>query len=528
MLSERVRVIAIFVALIVTAIGGGYYFFKVYQPGQIRDEARAEIAQWEQRFETARTCLLGARPASSVTAEALAIREMAPDPWDGRSCTPLIGKLTRGDAPRTQLDAVEAAWTELDAAAIKAARAFGTHVEGSTMNDPLPEALDALDAARKKLRRAADLPEKTEHEGNALAPAQLVPVMDGNAPVTELRHADTDSPPSAHGIVLFGTAGNREVQINLIASATPQVGSVVAGTIRALPDPSWGALAGDAEVSIGGVSRDGAMPSPIQLPLVGAQDVTVAAAAGTLASGVVAYGSSNEIVIAHVREGAVTAEPPIRSVLVAWATADADGRIALAWTTNDREHHARILNASGDEPTVELTELVSPGAKRRASFEELSARPMIAGPPCLARDRGWVVFPNRLVSFGGGRKPTIQPIEGVLIGCTPDGALLWDALADSPTYTICADDCRQTNLQRFPNLVSAPTMLGGRLVLVAAHDHAIGVWREDTEPRFYGLPESVRLVPLKDRPALALTDGKVIDLLARTTKGHVVVRIPAN
>src|SRR5512146_2738888 len=124
MSSERGRVVAIFAVVAALAGGGGFYYFKVFRPNQGKKAMQAEVTAWDARFVAARDCLLGKRPGSSKTSEALAIREMAPDPWDRGRCTPLISKLTRGDAPDTGIAEIEAEWLEIDKAASKAALAF--------------------------------------------------------------------------------------------------------------------------------------------------------------------------------------------------------------------------------------------------------------------------------------------------------------------------------------------------------------------------------------------------------------------
>src|SRR6185369_9686150 len=111
-MSERGRIALIFGAVAAAAAGGGYYFLKVYRPDQIRSDARAQVSAWEVRWKAAHDCLLGPSPGSTKTSEALAIREMTPDPWDRGKCTPLVSKLSRGDAPDTGLPDVEEAWTE--------------------------------------------------------------------------------------------------------------------------------------------------------------------------------------------------------------------------------------------------------------------------------------------------------------------------------------------------------------------------------------------------------------------------------
>jgi hypothetical protein len=56
----------------------------------------------------------------------------------------------------------------------------------------------------------------------------------------------------------------------------------------------------------------------------------------------------------------------------------------------------------------------------------------------------------------------------------------------------------------------------------------LGVWREGAQPVFYGLAEDTSPVLAHEWPAMALTDGKVIDVLARSDTSFVVLRVPAN
>ena len=64
MSSERTRVVSIFAAVAVVAAAGGFYFFKVYQPAQVKKGAQDEVTRWEERFTAVRDCLLGAKPGS--------------------------------------------------------------------------------------------------------------------------------------------------------------------------------------------------------------------------------------------------------------------------------------------------------------------------------------------------------------------------------------------------------------------------------------------------------------------------------
>jgi hypothetical protein len=543
-MSERRRVVLIFAAVGAVAAGGGYYFVKVYQPAQAKKAAQDEIVAWEARWQQARDCLMGQKPASSKTSEALAIRELLPDPWRRETCTPLISKLTRGSAPDTGYAAVESAWADLDKAAGKAASAFAIHISAPvSTHDPLPSALDNLDGARAKLRAAAELP-PSQGTGSPLPAATALAVADGKDPLTalDIEHADrTLGPtPSAHGFMTYGKTASHAVQVGLIAGAAPRVDRVGQATVRALPDSTWGAAAGSGAVQVGAIDVEGVMPAPAPLALPKAQDIAVAAAGGTLADGVVVYGSADQVVIAHARASAVTGDMPSR-IMVAVTGQDGDGRVALVLTDTNREHHARIVKPGGDEPDINLTKVlpVVPKGKRG---------PALIAPPCLAKDRAWVQLSGGLLmGFGGGRAVAQHSIEqerpgrdprpipmmteddtyppAYPMGCTADGAVF--RLGDSPTYVVCDDACGTFNIPDAPE-PSAVTTIGGKAVAIGLHGGVVGVWRQaGGAPTFYGLPEPMRLVQYHDWPLLALSDGKTIDVLAHGEHGYYVIRVPA-
>ncbi|HET9992342.1 MAG TPA: hypothetical protein VFQ65_27610, partial [Kofleriaceae bacterium] len=295
MSSERSRVVLIFGAVAAIAAGGGYYFFKVYQPAQTKKAAQEEVSRWEQRFTAVRDCLLGAKPGSQKTSEALAIREMTPDPWNRGACTPLIGKLNRGDEPDTGLKDVETAWVELDKAAGKAASAFAMHVASSTTlkEDPLPAALDELDAARTALRKSAGMP-LLEQAGKPLRAATIVPITDGDATLKEL---EVQTKPSAHGIIVFGKSRkDRDVEIVLRTGMAPIVGPA-SGVLRSVPDTSWGAVAAPDRVQVGSIDDKGVMQTPSDQKVANAQ---IDAIIGAKINGLVVYNTDKQLVVGHV------------------------------------------------------------------------------------------------------------------------------------------------------------------------------------------------------------------------------------
>jgi hypothetical protein len=537
-MSDRGRVVLIFGVVALIAGGAGFYFFKIYQPQQALEAARTEIATWEARYQDARACLLGKSPGSIKTSEALAIREMAPDPWDRGKCTPLVSKLSRGVANDTGVEAVEAAWTDVDKTAQAAALAFAKHVDSSTTQteDPLPGALDALDAARTRLRTAAKLSATTQ-TGTALSPAQIVPLVDGNDPVTELT---IDAVPSAHGLVVFGRTDNHGVQIALPVGGAPKVARVGPGSIRGVPDGSWGASAGrlvargkgkaqdsTGQLVVGAMNEEGAIATPVSLTVTApvlAQgnaftdvdyepgeevgSIMLAAVSGTLADGALVYGAYQTLVVAHAKGGAVTPDSPI-AIDVATTSTDLDGRVALVWTTSDKSNRALVVRPGGQD-AFELP----------ASF---------AGAPCMTKDRVWVMAnAPEVFSFGGGRPLARVPVAGFsgLQGCTPDAAIV-RGRSQPREVEICSDVCRKVNVPSGAPEYAAVTAVGGKLRAIAAHAGVLGVWSEDGPPVFYALPVQARPVLAHEWPAMAMTDGKVIDVIARGAKTFVVIRVPA-
>jgi hypothetical protein len=500
MSSERTRAISIIAAVAVLAGGAGFYFVKIYRPRQMRGDAQAEIGEWEKRFIAARACLLGPTPGSSKMAEALAIREMSPDPWNRGSCTSLMGKLNRGEGTQTGIDAVEHAWAELDEAAVQAATAFATHVAESTtrVDDPLPRALDKVDAKRAALRAAADLP-AAEATGKPLPAAQVIPLQDGADRLVEL---DMRAIPSAHGAIEYGKTDSRLVEITLVTGAAPKIGRGGPNELRALPDNSWGAMAVDNEVRIGAMDAEGVIAAPKSL--AAKAPIAILAATGTLADGTVVYSEPDKLYVVRVKAGEPAADPPIElgpAVVSSDVIAsDADGRIALVWITKDGKVQAKIV---GDDPPILL-----PSAA--------------VTQPCFSRDRAWVMSADQIIGFGGGKLAHTET-TGELIGCTPDGALLRVRGA----FQICGETCRTATLPAGAPKLATTTIVGGKLVAIVEHGGVLAVWREGAPTTFYAMPEAAHPVQAHEWPAMAATDGKVIDIVARGATTFSIVRIPA-
>ncbi|HUJ58585.1 MAG TPA: hypothetical protein VLX92_08835 [Kofleriaceae bacterium] len=500
-MSDRGRVALVLGAVAVIAGGAGFYFIKIYRPNQIARDAQHEIEAWEARWQAARDCLLGASPGSSRTSEALAIRELSPDPWQGGSCTQLMAKLSRGDAPDTGLPAVEAAWGELDHAASQAATAFAWHVAKVKGIDSLPGTLDKLDAARAALRASAGLPTSERTAPPPLPAAQVVPIRDGADPVGKLELAGVL--PSAHGILCAGTTPNRMVEVQLVPGAAPRVARVGPNLFRAAPDPRWGARSSGALVELGDFDDEGAMAAPRPLGKLGDHQL-VLAALGSHAAGELVYSEPGKTVgIAHVH-GDTWEQISIAGVTRAGADVDTDGRAVLQLETA-KGFAAQIVKPDGDEPAVVL----DAGD---------------ASDACLSADRGWLRLGEEVIGFGGGHPLVRAPIQGELIGCSLDGAIA--VAPEQPREAqLCGNTCRTAQLPVGVPERAALTTIGGKLVAVAIHGGVLAMWREGQPPAFYALDARLRLGEDDQPRVVALSDGKTIDVVVQDDKAYAIARI---
>jgi len=144
-----------------------------------------------------------------------------------------------------------------------------------------------------------------------------------------------------------------------------------------------------------------------------------------------------------------------------------------------------------------------------------------AGGACLTEQRGWIASPDSevIISFDvdhGEARPEMWPKHD-LLGCSTTAALLQQRNASS--FVVCAGTCRVAALQGMrPSKLA--TLVGDEVVSIAYRDQVLGVWREKGPPRFFALK-----APLLNAQ-LALSDGKVIDLVAQSDDGMVILRVP--
>jgi hypothetical protein len=507
--SDRTKVIVIgmFAAVLVAAAAGGYWFFKIHQPASRLADAQAEIIAWDARWIEMRNCLLGQTPGSSKVSEALAIRELSPDPWERKSCTQLVSQLSRGEAEDTRVPAVEEAWRVIDKAAGKVAVSFVSHVDpgGDAMRkkpDPLPDALDELEAAYGALRAAAELgPVKPPTNTKPIPSAQIIPVMLGDKRILSIQEPYI---PSRTGMLAFGTVDGAEIQFQFAAGQPPKLAAVGAGTQRAIPDGSWGARALPDAVEVGQLDDKGAFATPSRLALPGATQVI--AVIGSWADGVVVYGAGTQLVVARCTSGTCTPAKPLTVRAMAFATDATTGHTVIVFA---------------DDKTSAMWAITLDPAKLDATPENLDT----TGFPklmCLAADDVWVQYTiegdSRILRHKvGGVADIPNDDDHALMGCSPGGAVLFKSY--EPSYLRCVQqDCTPASPAsqrgKVPVAVTATGLVG-----VEARGAVLAV-RKGGPTDFYAVPNG--LVPL-----VAMTDGNALDVLAWTADGLVIARVSA-
>jgi hypothetical protein len=266
--------------------------------------------------------------------------------------------------------------------------------------------------------------------------------------------------------------------------------------------------------------------------LPGTGQTVLGAVVGSAQLGTLIYGTATELYVGHSRDGVVTADAPIE-IEVAHSTEDVDGRVVVMWQTSGKKNIGRIMKPGDDGTDIELPEAAH------------------ASAPCLTNDRAWLQGDGALYAFGGGQPLLRKEVPwGTLQGCTHDAALyrelphtgeeefLAAEAAQNPdlhldpsdkkrALYVCTDDCRKRAVPAGAPDDAAIAVFNGKIVALAAHGSVLGVWREGGAPVFYSMPEPARLVLAHELPAMAMTNGNAIDVIARGTKTFVLIRVPA-
>ena len=231
------------VAIVVVGLGAIAAWLFWWTPRQEREEAQAQVQDWEKRWLAARTCILGDPPLAADAADALALSELASGSLasNATDCTPAVSSITRPEGAAVA-DDVEAAFAEVQAAipAVAKAYAFRISSEPDEIDRRVAElgiAITALDAAHDRLRSVAGLGALDRGGGAVLhRTADPTPLVIEGEPLL------APGLTSMRGGVLRGTRFHRASQMYTVTGPAPdQVRSIRSAidAAPALPDASW-------------------------------------------------------------------------------------------------------------------------------------------------------------------------------------------------------------------------------------------------------------------------------------------------
>ncbi|MCB9562904.1 MAG: hypothetical protein H6708_21075 [Kofleriaceae bacterium] len=540
--SSRTGPVVVVAIVVVSAglIGGWLWWWK---PRQERAEARAQITAWEQRWHTARQCLLGDPPLASDPGDALAIGALASGRVDNpsRACLESIKVVTRPDGGASALDEVEAAWREVEAAIPAVAQAYALYYsarpdEADRRLTALGVAITALDAAQDRLRGAAGLgPLVRDGAARVTALAAPTPVaLDGVA--VEAAAAGTSTGGALIWQQTYGAA-DREVRI----MTAPTAGTTVTWPDGALAQPGRGWFAyldappavrpdaadpdDDVRVYQRSVAPDDAVLDDVGAPAaVWVSDVGAAATPALVAAlppgatheVVAALGDGDERLIVTVGVANDGDEDEDAALFFEAVTilASTDGGktwaplpLPPAWT-RVTHHEVWIDWRTGDVDLVlghggQASLLMFDGAHPLAlpAPVELSVARLGSEGGCVAQGSAWWLADGAMHrARAGAATATSTPIDLAgdgdveLVDCAADVALV-EVASTSVAFQRCTSaGCAQVFRGGTYAFGRGGLTATGDFFYVAGRGRILALWRGGaTEPRYLRLPRAYQL-----------------------------------
>lgn len=301
MTTPRRSVVLVVLGVLGASLAGAYYFFFVFTRDEALQEARAQVIAWEERWQAARACLLGAAPLAADLQEALILSELVAR----RDCAREMGKLTRPEGNASHQPEVEQAWAQLEQHVIAAAQLY---VQAQRSPERLAEVLHQVRKSRSTLRRLVELPMEDAPMGPAPRPAAVAALTLAGKPVTELV-VDRAGEALAVRLVVEGRwyqgrVGRSGAGLEVVAM--PVTADVVAST----PGATWGLRATFDEreaarvrLLAGALDAQGALVAPVELAEA-ASALLPAAALGNDQLRVAIYVTSAEPAALHLSRSA--------------------------------------------------------------------------------------------------------------------------------------------------------------------------------------------------------------------------------
>ncbi|MBK7537686.1 MAG: hypothetical protein IPI49_20390 [Myxococcales bacterium] len=240
MATPRRSVVLVVLGVLAAATAGASYFFFVFTRDEDLREAQAQVRGWEERWLEARACLFGQPPLAAEVSDAILTHELTNGQLGDAEvdCSRQVGRLVRPEGNASQLDAVEAAWKQLEDAGTRVAKRYVAYRGAPGELGPLVEALHHLRKVRSTLRRVVELSMEDAPMGPALHELAITPLVLDGQPVTELVGAGAGPHLIGRMAVgerwVMGTLRQRGAQLEVTASP------VAADVVRSAPDGTWG------------------------------------------------------------------------------------------------------------------------------------------------------------------------------------------------------------------------------------------------------------------------------------------------
>jgi len=197
--------------------------------------AREQIEKWDQRWQKARTCLLGEYADSADTAVALLVRDLA-DPQGSTAIAQCVAKFSALEHEPSDVEEVKAAWLGLDNAIKRLVSLLPDYATSDEQaRHRLAKLIDEADAAYAKLRGEAGL--STDEQPRA--GASQIPA----APEGVLITSRDGTPLEVGSVELAGhtvTAVGRSELVVFRGPDAPERFPVADGVVPSLGDDSWG------------------------------------------------------------------------------------------------------------------------------------------------------------------------------------------------------------------------------------------------------------------------------------------------
>jgi hypothetical protein len=503
----RIMIAIVFLGL--TAIGAWIFWWK---PKQEREAARAQVTEWEGKWLAARRCILGDTPLAAEAADALALAELATGSMKSNAsdCTDAVKVIVRPPGGEAT-EEVERAFAEVEAAipAVAKAYAFRISADPDEIDRRVVElgvAIDALDAAHDRLRRAADLAPIARSGGTTTLHRLPAPVA--------LRVGDRAL--MAQQPMEGSLYGDVEIHYAFTGPTTVKTHTVAIGAIAATPGGTWMTAAIPAR-AVDPKAQDGELAA-VAMPAAPTIDHAAAIQVAPTKASVVpiaALGAGDERAVLLVPDTSGGFEPPATTpaLLVVVST---DGgktwkpgpRVAVTIVDSaEAADDSGIVDVYADLAALQDELADDPTTFHLVRFDGAHplAPPTVLTVPRFERENtcrhGAVLWGYDeeigVVRVAGTEVAHLDPVAGSAtraVACTADALLVEESDVPVRYHRCTARECKEAFRGSVYAYGRAAMLDDGRVVYAAGRGHVIALWTENVaDPTYFKLPGTLTL-----------------------------------